>query len=358
MARASSSTPVVSRFEFWPAWLFYLPVAAHYTWLAIRYRSATLPSAANPSIYSGGICRESKSQILSLVGESQRHRVARWAVVRFAESPGRPPREIALEAMTAAGLSFPLVAKPDEGQRGDGVQLLRDEAALDRYLESFPPDVPLVLQALADLPHEAGVLYYRIPSEPKGRILSITLKELPSVTGDGKRTLRELILADERARLVPHLYFRRHAERLDQVVPAGKSIRLVFSGNHCQGAIFRNGTAEATDAMRDAMGAVADSMSEFYFGRYDIKFRDLESLKRGEDFLIVEINGASAESTHIWDASMTLWGAYRALFEQFSVLFRIGNENRRRGFKPIGGLAILKDFRTYLRQRRQYPPTS
>jgi len=352
-----SRRPVVSHFEFWPAWLFYLPVVVYYTWLAIRFRSVSLPSLANPSIYSGGICRESKSQILGLVGDSQRHRVARWAVVRLQEGPGAP-RDRVLDAMKSNGLAFPLVAKPDEGQRGDGVQLLRSFEALDKYLETFPAEVPLVLQALADLPCEAGVLYYRLPRSAKGRILSITLKELPKVVGDGRRTLRGLILADERARLVHQLYFRRHTARLDEVLPSGESIQLVFSGNHCQGAIFRNGTSEATDAMRDAFAAVADSMPEFYFGRFDVKFRDLESLRRGEDFLIVEINGASAESTHIWDARMTLRGAYAALFEQFRILFEIGDQNRARGHKAMGGLAILRDFRQYLRQRRQYPPTS
>jgi len=46
--------------EFWPAWIFYPPVGIYYLWLAIKYRGLTLPTAANPGIFSGGMVGESK----------------------------------------------------------------------------------------------------------------------------------------------------------------------------------------------------------------------------------------------------------------------------------------------------------
>ncbi len=52
------------RWEFWPAWLFYPPVALYCVWLAIKYRGLTLPTAANPGIFAGGIVGESKASIL------------------------------------------------------------------------------------------------------------------------------------------------------------------------------------------------------------------------------------------------------------------------------------------------------
>lgn len=68
---------------------------------------------------------------------------------------------------------------------------------------------------------EAGVFYVREPGGEGGRIVSLTLKYFPYVHGDGRSTLRELILADPRAGRVPHLYLPRHAARLDQVPEAG-----------------------------------------------------------------------------------------------------------------------------------------
>src|SRR5262245_15677301 len=50
--------------EFWPAWMFYPPVALYCIWLAFKYRGFTLPTAANPGIFSGGLVGESKMATL------------------------------------------------------------------------------------------------------------------------------------------------------------------------------------------------------------------------------------------------------------------------------------------------------
>ena len=73
--------PVVSTFEFWPPWLFYIPVALYWLWLAARFRGLTLPTAVNPAIPSGGLLGESKSGILDLVGKGQRQWLARYTTV-------------------------------------------------------------------------------------------------------------------------------------------------------------------------------------------------------------------------------------------------------------------------------------
>src|SRR5207247_1058631 len=53
-----------THWEFWPAWLFYVPVALYYFWLAVRFRSLSLPTASNPGMATGGIVGESKFEIL------------------------------------------------------------------------------------------------------------------------------------------------------------------------------------------------------------------------------------------------------------------------------------------------------
>ena len=57
----------LSFFEFWPDWAFYLPVVAHWLALGVRYGGFTLPTAANPTITTGGVCGESKIEILDQV---------------------------------------------------------------------------------------------------------------------------------------------------------------------------------------------------------------------------------------------------------------------------------------------------
>lgn len=355
----AEARPVASVFEFWPPSLFYVPVAVYYLGLALRYRSLTLPTLANPSIYSGGMIGESKSGILDLIPEERRQWVCRYTTFSCpaVETPMEELMAGTCSKLAEAGLAFPFVMKPDVGQRGAGVRLIRTEHDLRCYLESCPPGERFILQEFADLPSEMGVLYYRIPGESRGTLFSVTRKRFPVVRGDGVRTLRELILADPRASLFTGVYFHRHASKLDLVLADGEEFRLVFAGNHCQGAVFENANYLASGPLRDVVEDLVQGIPEFYFGRFDIRFKDLRSLLEGRDFRIIEINGAGAEATHIWDASMTLPSAYRTLFDQFKILFRIGYLNRRRGFKTLGPIQFLNDCMAYRKIARQYPET-
>ncbi len=353
---ASAEEAPASFFEFWHPWLFYAPVALYYLLLAARFRSLTLPTAANPCIYSGGMIRESKSQILGLVPDSLRQWVAPHTTYEFTPEGAIDVHvDGAITAMAAAGLVLPIVAKPDFGQRGAGVRPIYSASDLRAYFESMPRGTTIVLQALAPFRHEVGLMYYRLPSEDRGRIVSITLKEFPFVVGDGKRTLRALIEAGDRARLMSEVYFKRHAASLDRVLAEGARFALVFAGNHAQGCIFRDGLHLLTPAMSARIDEIARALPQFYFGRFDIRFRDLESLQRGEGFIIVEINGAGAEATHIWDPEARLTDAYLTLFEQYKVLFTIGDANRRAGHRPLGPIQFIKDVLFYRRLSRKYP---
>jgi membrane protein DedA with SNARE-associated domain len=354
-----AAEPIVSVFEFWHPAIFYLPVGAYWLWLAARHRSLTLPTAANPSIYSGGLIGESKSQILSLIPAGVRRWFAHHTTIERREKS--EAEEIVLaarEAMREAGLEFPIVAKPDLGQRGAGVRRVLHEQHLLDYVREFPEGQTIVLQRLADHPCEAGVLYFRRPGAERGEIFSVTLKHFPRVVGDGRRTLRELILDDPRARIVREIYFRRHGTHLDSVIAEGVEFQLVFAGNHAQGAVFRDGTHLVTPELHARIDEIAREIPEFYFGRFDIRFHSMESFLRGEDFTIVELNGAGAEATHIWDARATLGGAYKTLFRQFEILFEIGAHNRRRGHSPLTAVQVIRDFLRFRKIARRYPPAT
>jgi hypothetical protein len=201
------------------------------------------------------------------------------------------------------------------------------------------------------------VLYWRTPGSERGRISSITLKRIPVLCGDGRRSVRELIRDDPRARRFASIYLERHARIAERILAAGEELPLVFAGNHCQGAIFEDGTHLATAELADRLDEIARAMPEFWFGRFDIRFARLDSFLRGQEFRIIEINGAGAEATHIWDASTRLSDAYRTLFEQFGVLFAIGAANRRRGFRPMGVVRFLGEVVAYRRAARGYPRT-
>ncbi len=352
--------PPLSFFEFRPMWAFYPPVMAYAVWLMLRYRGILLPTVANPSFPGGGFYGESKAEILALAIQHVPEWVAPFVRIERPDVPSQDTiveSDVALAALAAAGLGLPVVAKPDLGCRGAGVKLVRTPADLQAYIDAFPRGATFLLQRLVPFEGEAGIFYCRRPGQTQGRIISITLKYFPHVTGDGQHTLRELILADPRAGQLSHLYLRRHTTRLETVPAAGESIRLAFAGSHSRGAIFRNGTHLVTPQMEARFDTIAKRLPEFHFGRFDVRFERFADVQTGSGFTIVEVNGAGAESTHIWDRRTPLLQAWRDLMRQYRWLFEIGAANRARGFKPMRWSAFVRDYRREKQLTPQYPPT-
>jgi membrane protein DedA with SNARE-associated domain len=356
----------VSVAERVPPILFYIPFGLHWIYLGLRYRSFTLPSAANPNIEAGGMWGESKSACLRQIAPE----FARWIApfVRLERTDGNPGADdnvrAGLAALQAAGLAFPIVAKPDIGWQGYGVRLVGSEEALEEYVRSFPVGQTMILQKFVPCDGEAGILYARVPGEPRGRILSITLRYFPFVVGDGTATLRDLIRRDPRAgwKARHHLgttrwHLGQGTHDLDMVPREGQLVRLSLIGSIRVGGLYRDATAYATPALEERIDAMARSMPEFHFGRFDIRFQSMERLQAGEDFAVIEVNGAGAEAIHIWDPDKSFWSAYGTLLRSLSLVFDIGARNRARGFRP----ATLRELIHYTRKQHrlilQYPPS-
>ncbi len=347
----------VSYFEFWPIWLIYAPVAIQWLLLGAYYRSFSLPLIANPNIPSAGMVGFSKADFLAQAEPNSQKWILPW-VTHQVSSEGLPEQiDQVMSAMADKGLSLPIVAKPDMGCRGIGIKLINTEAEMHDYVCHYPVGSTLMLQRLADWEPEAGIFYVRQPNQDKGRVISMALKYTPYVVGDGVSTLRELLNADPRAGQVMHLYESRHHAKMDDVIADGEPFRLVFAASHCRGAVFRDGRHYITDALSEKIEEVMSGFPEFYYGRLDIKFHSIERLMQGEDFAIIEVNGASSESLHIWDKKAGLGEAWSALLGQYYTLFKIGNMNRQRGHQPPGIMSLIKAWRHEQSLSNHYPAT-
>jgi len=332
--------------EFWPLPVFYAPIAAYVAWLALKHRSLTLPTAVNPAIPGGGFAGESKIDILRALSAS------REAALRATRVPAGPLAErvgAAERFLRREKLAYPVVVKPDLGERGLGVVFVRSAAELRAALAAS--DVDAIVQEMAP-GHEFGIFYVRHPDDDRGRIFSITEKVLPSVRGDGRRTLEQLILDDERAVCMARCHLERFADRLDTVPAAGEDVRLVDVGTHSRGAIFRDAAWARTPALEAAVDAISRRWEGFHFGRYDVRVERVEDLVAGRGFKIVELNGLTAEATHIYHPGTALRAAYRVLFEQWRIAFEIGRANRDRGFAPASLPELARLVRRARRARR------
>jgi membrane protein DedA with SNARE-associated domain len=360
------------RWEFWPAWMFYPPVAIYCLWLALKYRGLALPTTANPGIFSGGLVGESKSALLQGLFATSPKFTAEAALLpagTFAErvkwlseairraQPNDSERDSGLPRffLEVDGKLFhpPFILKPDLGQRGAGIKLIRTPGQVEAYLRQT--DAPLIVQRYAPGPHEIGVFYYRFPHEAHGHIFAITEKIFPSVTGDGRSTVAELIRKDTRARFAADTYLKRFESRRDEVLAPGEELKLVEAGNHAQGCVFRDGSRLRTPELAARIDEISRQLSGFFIGRYDLRYASETDLRAGVNFQIVELNGAASEATNIYDARNSIFAAYRTLFRQWDLVFAIGAANRRRGYAPTHPALVWRKWREYSRLAATYP---
>jgi hypothetical protein len=250
-------------------------------------------------------------------------------------------------------ITLPFILKPDVGQRGNGVKLIWSMRAALEYLDEV--DAPVIVQRYVVGPHEAGVFYYRFPNESRGHIFAITEKIFPVITGDGTRTIEELIRADSRASLMAGIYLRRFVNRRSEVLAPGETLKLVETGNHAQGCIFRDGMHLQTKALERVIDQISRKLPGFFIGRYDMRYESEEDFKRGRNFQIVELNGASSEATSIYDARNSLFLAYRTLFRQWRLVFAIGAANRLHGHTPSSLTELCRNWRQYSVAALSYP---
>ena len=284
-----------------PRGLFYLPLVLSWIGFALRYRSLTLPTVANPRHPTGGAWGGSRSGYLIDVGANERRWIADVVVVTRSAAPRTlyADLEHARQSMCAAGLEFPLIAKPDVGRHG--VCRIDDVAALREYLQNFPGGEKLMLQAFVPYPDKGAVLYARLPGAQNGRILSLTFRV------DG-------LCRDARRHITPELEAR--------------------------------------------IDAVARSMREFHYGCFELRFASTDDLKRGENFSIVAINGIGSAVNHAWDPELPLGEVYRRLVDHQRIQFLIGEKNRARGFEPLGCADVLKSLVRQSQLSRRYPASA
>jgi len=330
----------LKRWEFWPSWAFYPPIVAYILARSAGARPFMAVTAANPCLKASGIVGETKEDALAPLQRNAPEYVAAFTMLRADWPQAR--RLEALRAFVVGQGGYPLVLKPDIGQRGRGVAVIRSEAEAADYLAAAQDDV-VAQRHVGGV--EYGVFVYRDPKTTRVEILSIVNKRFPTVTGDGRRPLGTLILADARARLIaPGLVRQLHA-RLDEIPAAGEVVTLVEIGAHCRGSLFLDARHLASEPLRLTMTAILDAVPGYHFGRLDLRCPDQASLVAGRGIQVLELNGVTAESAHIYHPDTPLLDGWRAMIRQWRIAIEIGEANAAKGAPTLGLIALLKLWR-------------
>jgi hypothetical protein len=333
----------LSHWEYWPTHLIYGPIYPVWLWFSFRARSFFFFNAANPQIEYAGFTHERKSEIYRQMPSRfyPRTHLCRagmyWPLLR--------------NQLKRHAFVFPLIAKPDIGEKGTQVSLLNTDSELENYCRRSL--VNFLVQDYIPYDLEVGIFYVRIPGEQNGKITGVVGKEFLTIKGDGFSTVRELLQRTPRFLLQLSALEQKNENIFDEVLKIGESRTLAPYGNHARGAKFVDWSNMITEELTTVIDNISKQIPGFYFGRMDIKCSSWEELTRGERFSIIELNGAGSEPTHIYDPRHTLFFAWKEIIRHWRLLFRVSLINARENDIPLmstlDGLRMLKKHRQYMK---------
>ncbi len=337
----------IRHWEFWPMWAFYPLLVLNILWLGLRRGGLTAFTAINPAMPLGGLLGESKSDILDgLAGIGDA--LPAWRRLQ----PGNTEDRVAAlrRFLQDERLGYPVVLKPDTGERGRGIAVAHSEAETIAFLEATPGPA-LVQEYVAG--EEYGVFWARHHGRSDGHVFSITHKLRPTVLGDGQSTLERLILFDGRAVALSHIYAREHPQAAKRVPEAGKVVELTEVGAHSRGTIFLDANDLHTPELEQAMNAICTAYDGFDFGRFDIRAPSVEALRRGEGIRVLEVNGVTSEATHMYDRRYGFFAAHAILRRQWRMAFDLADERIRDGARPATVSEVIRAIRAERRARNE-----
>ena len=330
----------MTNWEYWPFKVLYVPIYFLWGYYAIKARSVFFFNASNPKIKNGGFIMESKKQIYDLLPKESYP-----STILIKENT---ELKNIVDIIVEKRIYFPLIAKPDIGLRGSGVKKIRNVYELGEYAKKANFD--FLIQDLIPFKNEVGIFYVRHPHQKEGKITGIVSKEFLIVTGDGVSTIEELICKTPRFQFQLEVLREEYGDQLCQVLKKDEMVNLVPFGNHARGAKFLDGSHWITPKLTTMIDAIAKKVPEFYFGRFDIMYNTFEELERGENFQIVELNGAASEPTHIYDPKHSVWFAWKELARHITYMYEISAANHKKGVPYLDYKVGIREYKLHLVQ--------
>lgn len=329
--------------EYWPFKVVYFPIYFLWAYYALKARSIFFFNASNPTIKNGGFIMESKKQIYDLIPKQYYPKTGLIA-------KGNSPEKV-LKTITELNIAYPFIVKPDIGLRGSAVKKIHHQSELEAY--NHKADFNYLVQDLIPYPNEIGVFYVRYPQEKVGRITGIVAKEFLIVRGDGTSSIEQLLKKDPRHEMQIKALKKEYGNQLQDILVAGEKKNLVPYGNHIRGAKFIDGSHWITTKLTEVINEVCLQVPGFYFGRLDLMYNTLEELENGQNFSIVELNGAASEPTHIYDPKHSLFFGWKELIRHIRYMYEISVANHKLGAPYLTHQAGMKEYRMHLEQTKK-----
>ena len=318
--RAPKIVRKLLNWEYWPMFFLYLPVFIFDTICGIVLRNPFYFKAVNPGLENGGMYGQSKWDLYQKIPKNIQpdttivpsgHRLTEKEIQQLVKRFG-----------------FPMIIKPDRGERGNGIHILHNE---DQLREVPVVQYDNIIQEFLDYPLEVGIFYIRNPRLENGVISSLMFRHFTHHTFDGKQTIGQYIRCHPRLSIVERKLKRVWKSRWHDVPEAGETLQLVKTGNHNKGAIFIDGRKWITPELEATINRVATDIPGFFYGRFDVRAKSWEHLCRGE-FVLIELNGAHSEPAHIYNPKYPFYRGWCDLIKHHYFMARIAGYHLNRGY--------------------------
>jgi hypothetical protein len=333
----------LTHWEYWPQEVVYVWLYPYYAWIAFKTRAPGFIVMANVYETEMVSVMESKMKIYNYIPP-----------LYYPTTIYIKPNQdfyVVLNEIKKAEITYPLITKPDVGHKGIGVKKIFTEVELATHHQSSKH--PYLIQRLVDFEHEIGLFWVRYPNDKNGRLTGIVYKEYLHVIGDGKSSLEQLIYADARTYYQLHYLSTKYKNEWNTILPENEKLIVVPFGSHFRGSKFIDVSDKITPKLTATFNTICTQIKGYHYGRMDIKFDNWNDLEEGENFAIIETNGAGSEPTHIYDPKHSIFFAWKEILRHLSYLKTVCMQNKQKGYRGISLKQLLKrwsDYRVYMKE--------
>lgn len=336
-----------SKFEYWPITFANAPVFLCYLYYIIRTRQVAFFRYTNPGVLFGGAFGVSKMEMLKDIPQEL---LPKTILLKKGMSFDK-----VLEELNDNTLDFPVIVKPDVGERGFFVKKIESSIELEKTFHSLPCD--MIAQEFLSQPEEYTLSFHHYPGDPSSfTITSVCKKQFLKISGDGKHSIRELMEMTPRYFLQLDRFEKLKVVWLNTILKDGEEFYPEPIGNHSRGTMFLDARHLITDELIQKYKNICLDLTGIFLGRFDLKAHS-EADFRNSNVKIMELNGVFGEPVHMYDPEYTALKAYKDIFTQWRHIYKISRINfkiRKDGFPWQDQWRILFNYFRHMGELKKY----
>jgi len=223
----------------------------------------------------------------------------KYTILKHIPSQYVPKTEL-LNDINVNNIKFPIIIKPIYcASRSRGVVVIKNNNELNNYLSENSNNLSeLIYQDFIPYTNEVGILYEKDLFTKKGRIVSIIKKR------------------SQKFEIMPGCTVNVSCENLTNYI---------------------------TPKLNDVIDKISNNIPNFNVGRYDIKYKDEESLFNGENFYILEANGTMGFDLRKYTSSFLMSQYYINRWFFYRLAFGIKNIFTLNGYNLYDNVIVIKN---------------